>query len=439
MATSSDHGGPTDVAGSAQIAHGSSIAHPPTSIQRLPNELVATVFAVGAKTTFNSDSGLPFIIAVSHVCRHWRDIAHSTSDAWCCIPVHATRHATTELFLTRSEGRLLDICFYVYGNGSSNDVEETMRLVIPSAPRWSRLYIRGILDTPSERTLQRLVKTLTGLRGVGHLRAFDVQFDEQHNFQTRLPTNLLGTPSPKLESLRFVGAIVRYHSPIFHGLTRLTLANLSQPSYAEFREICTQSPHLQYLKLENVFPGGYAVPQGPFVLKSLRTLDVVMDLEPPYEIFPGTFFRELSMPALCELSLQSERQLVWKSLWYVIQEEDDLVWSHLRTLHFVVSGPVNFIRFIGNSVTLFRTFPKLEHLTFDAVEYGSVHSFLHRWIYSMGAHASPHETWRQLKSLTVRVSQNDSESADQKIVKESLDLLERLRLWIGQDFKLYVW
>lgn len=82
------------------------------SIQMLPNEMLAAIFEAGARSTFQDDRGLPFIITVSHVCQHWRAVAYSFPNAWCCIPVHMKRDAMTELFLARSEGHLLQICIH---------------------------------------------------------------------------------------------------------------------------------------------------------------------------------------------------------------------------------------------------------------------------------------------------------------------------------------
>lgn len=437
---SSNLGGPGDTAGSTQIAPASPIADPPTSIQKLANELLGVVFETGARITLQ-DGGLPFIIAVSHVCQHWRAVAYTSSDAWCYIPVHLSRHAMTQLFLTRSEGRLLSVCLYSDDtiDTNSKDATEAMELVKPSAPRWTRLRIRGEVRhcyTP----LMYLVANLTRLQGVVRLRAFELQVDD-HRGSFVLPANLLGTPSPKLESVRCVGMAIQYQSPIFHGLTRLTLAHLCRPTHQEFRELCVRSPQLQYLQLENVFPTLVERdPQawGPFVLNSLRTLEVVMDMETEDRVgYVERFFGALTVPVLCELSFQSKQQLAWESHGNTISD-GGLVWDHVRTLHLVASGPVNF-SFVANSAGLFRMFPKLEHFTFHAADDSSLLSFLYTWIYGPGVHTSPDKIWRQLKSLTIWTPQNKDKVAAGETVDESLDLLERLRLWNGQHFKLYVW
>lgn len=88
--TTSGPGEPAHAARSTQIEHRSSILDPPTAIQKLPNEMLAAVFEAGARITLQ-DGGLPFILVVSHVCRHWRTTAYSFSDAWCYIPVHLER------------------------------------------------------------------------------------------------------------------------------------------------------------------------------------------------------------------------------------------------------------------------------------------------------------------------------------------------------------
>lgn len=84
--TTSSPGGTPDLAGSTQIAYTSPISDPSTLIQKLPSELLGMVFESGTGLTV-LEPGLPFIVVVSHVCRRWRDVAHSTPDAWCSVPM----------------------------------------------------------------------------------------------------------------------------------------------------------------------------------------------------------------------------------------------------------------------------------------------------------------------------------------------------------------
>lgn len=233
--------------------------------------------------------------------------------------------------------------------------------------------------------------------------------------------------------------------PILRGLTRLSLAHLPRPSHEEFRQLCVQNPHLEYLKLEDVYPIMQQTQHdadrewGSFVLNSLRTLDIVLNLDAQDRVdYVERFFGALTVPVLCELSFQSEGQLAWEGFRNTICN-GNFVWDHLRTFHLVPSRRVNF-HHVADPVRLFRIFPKLEHFTFHPASEETMLSFLHTWIYNPTVpHTSPNEIWRKLKSLTIRMPEHGNGMADPKLIEDSLELLEGLRLWNDRYFKLYVW
>lgn len=320
----------------------------------LPNEMLAAIFEAGARSTFQDDRGLPFIITVSHVCQHWRAVAYSFPNAWCCIPVHMKRDAMTELFLARSEGHLLQICIHFRCSFTPHSAQWALTLVEPSAPRWTRLCIRSC------NAWRFWHHTRFGyIQGLVRLRALELR--RERNGRSVGPSEplIIVTSLPMLESVESVTCVsmgVGYHSPILHGLTRLSLAHLPRPSHEEFRQLCSQNPHLEYLKLEDVYPILYQSQHdadqewGSFVLNSLRTLDIVLDLDAQDRVgYVERFLGALTVPALCELSFKSKQQLAWESLGDMIWN-GDLVWDHLRTLHFIPS--VNF-RYVADPVRLF--------------------------------------------------------------------------------------
>lgn len=428
----------TDPAGPTQIAQPSTDnTGPPSLIEELLNELLTIIFEAGFRITLQDD-GLPFIIIVSHVSRRWRAVAFSFPDAWCHVPVHPGRDAMTELFLAHSAGRPLEISFWIHETTSSERATKTLGLIAPSAPRWTRLGIRAYCwwNMPYPLAQFRALQDTTSLC------PFELWYHEHDNNVVEEPADLLDTPSPRLESVTCVGSAIKYHSPVFYGLTRLTLAHPHRPSHMEFRALCTQSPRLQYLKLENVFPTTVRYIRrvwGPFVLNSLRTLEVVMDMEEETGIYPEIFFGALIAPALRKLSFESKLQPMWQSFGKAIEKwNGSLSPKHLRTLHLVVTGPVDF-RHVTVSLHLFHAFPKLEYLFFHAFDNASVLCFLRGGIYRIhNGVLLPHAVWPPLKSLTIHMPHEDDQAAGHETVQESLDLLEKLRLSSGQRFRLYV-
>lgn len=404
---------------------------PPTSIQDLPTELLATVFEAGASITFDDcRRGLHFIIAMSHVCRHWRATAYSFSDAWCYVPIHTKRDAMTMLFLARSAGRPIDVCLYLDEDTSSVSLRETMRLVSPTAPYWICLYIR-----PREWwNLFYHVGTLRKLENMVRLRGFDLQFCYWlESGGPKMPPDLLGIALlPTLESVVCVGAAITYRSPVFCGLTSLTLAHIDRPSHAEFRALCLQNPQLEYLYLQDALPkiiGDYLLAWGPFVLSSLQTLHIAMMDMHENETYMVTFFGALKVPALLELGFSSNLPFAWQGFQGAIHTwDEDLFWG-LRILCLEVLTPVEFQ--VKTSPRLFHKFPMLENFEFRTSDDLSVPYFLREWISeTIDGDGSFPRIWSQLKTLIIHAPHDIHEE-----VKDMLDLLQKLRSTNGQNFE----
>ncbi|SJL05450.1 uncharacterized protein ARMOST_08817 [Armillaria ostoyae] len=86
--------------------------------ERLPNELLASIFAIAIISLLPKDRR-SFLALVCSICRRWRNVAIEASELWTTIYIHNQKHIpTAELFLKRSKTRLLDIDIEVtFGGG----------------------------------------------------------------------------------------------------------------------------------------------------------------------------------------------------------------------------------------------------------------------------------------------------------------------------------
>ncbi|KAI0926678.1 hypothetical protein AcV5_007404 [Taiwanofungus camphoratus] len=120
-------------------------------IMRLPNELLAHIFVLGAE-----DDGM-FAVTVSHVCRAWRSLALHTPSLWRRVSLDS-RLYMWKYRIYRAKACTLDIQLiprhsisewpYYTDYIDVHTVQSYMHLVTPYMRRWRSLEIRFELDAP---------------------------------------------------------------------------------------------------------------------------------------------------------------------------------------------------------------------------------------------------------------------------------------------------
>ena len=304
-----------------------------------------------------------FQVTVSHVCRHWRDVALDTPALWSDIDLETGKHAAPSRrraseYLSRSKGYPLSIFIDVNEWGEDDEstcselsdyqspvtnvqLQEIVDLLLPHVGRWRKfklvaedyLYFHTVLSQLRAAPPASLLEHL-------ELHHLEDDVEPEHLFFPRpglmTPFVLFDNCAPKLQHVSFHGVHIDWHNSTFlKDLHYFELAYLSQdvrPSFDDFFTILRSSPGLRTLDLCMSGPFGPPhewptflppPPQGdrfhdphipaPFATPS-HALDEYMVLPRLHELKLAyqspedlvAFFNRVSMPALHTLEIDLE-------------------------------------------------------------------------------------------------------------------------------------
>ena len=290
----------------------------------------------GASSTTSILIDGSFQVTVSHVCKHWREVALETPTLWSDINLEAGRHAAhsysrASAYLSRSKMHPLSICIDVdeEDNGSDDSdhsgdqsltmhaqLQQFMDLLIPHTSRWRKfklvaegyLYFHVVLNRLSDAPPASLLEDL-------ELHHYDEDFEPEDlpfphpSFKT--PFVLFDNHAPKLQYVSLYGVHIDWHNTNFlKDLHYLELAYLSQdvrPSFDEFFTILRSSPGLRTLDL--CMSGPFGAPhQWPAFLPPPPQDDHYHDPHVPasFNIRPRTLDEHMILPKLHELKLADQ-------------------------------------------------------------------------------------------------------------------------------------
>ncbi|EIW85884.1 hypothetical protein CONPUDRAFT_113973 [Coniophora puteana RWD-64-598 SS2] len=248
-------------------------------IESLPNELLSEIFAFGAggASTVSFDDSDDFHdlislpITVSHVCRHWRQVALSTATLWSTIvltfPSSSVQLTRTLTWLHRSRNRALHLFLDFRDpdwNWSENthpfswkSMENVMRLLVPHAHRWSRVELLTDTWSPiftflwyaSRITSAPILEDIK----VSRCNAFFASKGETFrplDMRTPIAWFNSGTALTNLRRVSLAGVHVDWAHAGLAGLEELELkfhAADVMPTLREFADIVAASPNLRRL------------------------------------------------------------------------------------------------------------------------------------------------------------------------------------------------
>ncbi|EIW79405.1 hypothetical protein CONPUDRAFT_167159 [Coniophora puteana RWD-64-598 SS2] len=229
----------------------------------VPPEILSLVFLYYVDSA--SDHHIPFhthkfwIRAISHICRHWREVALSSPALWTrfadyhCLPF-------TEEMLKRSGSSPLDVTLMIDTDGhtaTSGHALAAPRRVLEDIHRIRELDLSISIST-AKCTFERLAAPtllLTSLI-VTNIKGRYPPYTPVQIPKSAIPNNFLGF-TPVLRKLKFYRCDIPWDLPLLKGLTELGIAHVStdaRPTYQQLLYVLRQMPALKRLSLVEVLP-----------------------------------------------------------------------------------------------------------------------------------------------------------------------------------------
>ncbi|KAJ3763672.1 hypothetical protein EV360DRAFT_33014 [Lentinula raphanica] len=254
---------------------------------------------------------LPFQVLVSHVCRHFREVAIESPLLWTTIHYHAgTSLSMAKSWLERSKGHPLQIEIDCHGPDDEEDeddeeeesqsnsenedatakskhltkdqISELMDILIPAVNRWQIFSVQANYYESIHLILERFSKCSSApLLEVLELYHYEDCEEFEHFSPPELSTKftIFGGDAPKLKSVALWGVHIDWDTCLtllsdLHDLELAYHANDVRPSFQTFSSIITGSPELETLSLCLSGPSGSASDWGdtPIDVSSVKSL-----------------------------------------------------------------------------------------------------------------------------------------------------------------------
>lgn len=249
-----------------------------SAIDRLPNELLSTIFMLAVEQ-HNHDESDPFTTSpttISHICHRWRQVSLETGSLWTNIvltfPTSNEQLTRTLTWLSRSKTYPLDILLDFRDPEWDWDEEEThgfcgadmeavLRLLLPTAARWRTVELFTDTWAPIFAFLFHTSTIGTALNQLEklHLARCNAYFAgkgqvfEPAELGQHLP--LFGGAegaAPRLREVALTGVHIDWAAPPLVNLTTLELKYQAadvMPTIAHFTQILAASPNLETLAI----------------------------------------------------------------------------------------------------------------------------------------------------------------------------------------------
>ncbi|KAJ6566800.1 hypothetical protein B0H19DRAFT_990553 [Mycena capillaripes] len=328
--------------------HGSLILRGRSDIDRLPNELLSSIFTFAIEQHCHDESNTLTIspTTISHICHRWRQVALETGSLWANIvltfPTSNEQLTRALTWLSRSKTYRLDILLdfrdpdWDWEDEETHgfrwaDMEAVLHLLLPCAARWRTIEL--LTDTwapifafllhtrnlgPSLKNLEKLHLARCNEYFARKGQVFEPSVLGQH-----LP--LFGGEDavvPRLRQVMLTGVHIDWSAPPLANLTKLELKYQAadvMPTIGHFTQILAASPNLEILAIVGRGPqfaavegvsstaihGGSAqADEGPLqgTIKLARVTQFTFGfVDVNYAVELLSLF---NLPALCELSVE---------------------------------------------------------------------------------------------------------------------------------------
>ena len=219
--------------------------------RRLPPELLAAVFLEYARDDipFWSSITVPHWITVSYVCQYWRNVALHCPSLWGTHLFFVSLKWMDEL-LRRSKNVPLSVHVDLPHSGSHLGPIHSLEKALGNMERIQDLWI----DCPHDM-FEIIQPRLNAAAPLLRSLYLSVRVNEDDHFV--INKNTLPGAMPDLRKVYLSSSHVDWSSPMFNGLTELTLGHLfNQPMecWNGILRILRQLPHLRQLGLDTIVP-----------------------------------------------------------------------------------------------------------------------------------------------------------------------------------------
>ena len=295
-------------------------------VYSLPVELLSRVFQSGMHDRlypgFPLLSTPAFEVQVSHVCRHWRDIALHTQSLWTTLHFRLKSHMErAHAYLSRSNRLLIDILVdtcaedeYEEGyNLFRPEFKHVFDILIPQVDRWRSLALK-VRDRGCKHGARNALSTCGPARNLEYLQLWHIEdWDSAEKLFTQIglpPVIIFDKSLPSLKHLSLIGVNVPWlQSPFLEDLTSIDFALHSEDvriPYNVWANMLATSPRLERLSLHYSGPKACpdAWPETIVPLPNLKELSLT-DMDPPYMC---EILRRLHMPNVTHLRLELPAQ-----------------------------------------------------------------------------------------------------------------------------------
>ncbi|KAI0052708.1 hypothetical protein FA95DRAFT_1257354 [Auriscalpium vulgare] len=225
-------------------------------IQRLPSELLASIFTIGV---LDMDEEDPLMLSsMMLVCRYWADVAASTPVLWSRVVV--SNHDSLDKAkrrLSRSKSVPLDVCISFspqmeQGGSTTETIVHAMDILWPSIWRW-RSFQLSVPNRPQAHAALSRCREKAPLLEVLQVRVFHSMQDDQYH--TKPPLPLFDAHTPRLTVCSFNSFNFGWDVSTIRGLRVLELGgywNSFAPSVTVILDILRACPTLEELSLRNM-------------------------------------------------------------------------------------------------------------------------------------------------------------------------------------------
>ncbi|KAJ3546001.1 hypothetical protein NMY22_g2215 [Coprinellus aureogranulatus] len=275
-------------------------------INRLPPEILSQVFLDVQKEEARVEAAS--WVAVTHVCRHWRDIALRCTTLWTHLAF--PQPDFTELMLSRSGSAPLHIEAEdsAFGDGRSLDI---LRKVLSQVARIHTIS----LEAEENEVADVLPPSLSGAPILERLVLRGNDWDLPSTFFDGVPPRL---SELELEGCKLSGSTI-WASATLIRLTIICWSEEHRPSVQDFLDALKRMPLLEFLQLQYFLPQKPTTPSTtpiPHRLKhdSLRSLHLEDTLEAFFD-----FFDLVEVPNVRKMTLETVTRESRGSLGRLIQ------------------------------------------------------------------------------------------------------------------------